>query len=327
MRYILRIMYDYVVVYYCFGDASPIDREFNPIPSIATIRKYNGSIPIVVLHCENNEHLFSPYACVLNFSLHKFKHRGCTHQLTYKAIDVWDYLKSSPYKAVIACDCDILWHRDINEVYQGWRESKKHLMIQRNLNTGLFGFTRRAYKKYLRTWFAFCRLFDKTGKTDSIRELLRVNYNTEDVQDESVLSIVHRMIINDSIKRSIYKYPQEYCYSLAVPNIRDKYIVPCLKDVYSLHYMSIVLHYFSQYKFGNRWWWDRIGRTGFFMSIYEYYNICKEMLGSLFNKFINHFGVHHEQLLIKDVYREITYFGQYAFPRILNARLDNAKAM
>jgi hypothetical protein len=301
-------MDNYVILYYCYKNASPIDIFHNPIPSICSLRQLNKEIPIVVMSCNDNEHMFQPYQLSLNFHFHKFTARSEKYQLAYKAIDAYEYMIGANLDGVVMCDIDIMWHTNIEEIITEWKlnHSDQHAMFQFGLNTGLFGLRKGIDWKYMQTWFGLCNLFAQTGQNDITDYVLKANYSSGDLHDESTLGVVRRMLGRRNKK--IWWYPNHYCYC---PAIEYAKVTTNVNTVRSWHYMMGFLKQFFQYKYGHEWMLSHIGRTGFFLSIEEYRAMMENQLKENFYKFANHFGVAPKSEKVINIMRHMQHFYRY----------------
>jgi hypothetical protein len=307
-------MRNYAVLYYCFKNASPIDIFHNPIPSICTLRAYSPNIPIVVMSCNDNEHLFTPYKLTLNFHFHKFTARSEKHQMAFKPIDAYEYLVDSNLDGVIMCDTDIMWHTNIEDIINEWEKQhdKQHIMLQNALNNGLFGLRKGADFNYLQTWFGLCNLFAQMGNNSIVDYILKASYPSNDLHDESTLGVVRRLI--GTQPKKIWYYPTHYCYSPGAGKGTKKIDFTTIR---SWHYMMLYLKMFFQYKYGHEWMLSHIGRVGFFLSLKEYRQIMEEQLGGNFYKFANHFGIAPQS---EGVYQVMTQMQHFYTSVLLNKK-------
>jgi hypothetical protein len=300
------------LVYYCFGNASPIDLTHNPILSISSLRKYNQTIPVVVLTCEANELLFKPYSTILNFQIQRFTARHDKHQLSFKAADCWQFLVDTGLDDIIVCDTDVVWHSDVELIRSTWLNTNKAIMLKRNLNTGLFGFVReRTPDLFLKTWFTLCYLLSLHGHDIVTDTMLKEHYGAPDIHDESALELTRFLL--DRFDYHIYKYDNNYCYSPGLLADGSPF------QAKNMHYMLGPLKKFVAYRYENNIIFDRIGRTGLLLSVQEYYDMVAEQLGNSFPSFINKIPLLHRREAINDFFKKYYYFVNYVLFRNLIA--------
>lgn len=277
----------YCVVYYCYGNASPKDANHNPIPSICTLRKYNKTVPIVIMYAENNKDFFIPYQQILNYDLHKFSTRSdnTIHQMVYRPNDIFTYLMGSGYDYCIYCDTDVMWHKDCDDFFYDCLQSHKQFWFCENFNGGLHGIGRQINIDLIKCWHAIGHLLHTYQNSDAVKILLTDSKHGF-IHDESAMAILRQVLKNKLT--DIYYYPDGDIYT----PYKDGPAM--LLSVVGVHYLNSLINRYVTYTFSNHTF-NIVGRTGVMLSINEYKNAIKETLGVEYPRFIKGFTCLSEQ--------------------------------
>jgi hypothetical protein len=273
---------DIAVIYYCYGNSSPIDIWYNPIPSICSLRMYDQDISIHVLYGAGNKHLFEPYQDVLDFKLFPFTCRtGIGEQMCYKTHDSYDHIMSNGLTVGLTCDSDIMWHSSATKFIDLCSYSTKEcIWVCKTLNAGLVGIHREANFNMLANWGGIAHLLALYKSSAATNDLLMRNYKTVHVHDESALAILTYTM--GHLVHDIYFYPDEYAYCPPISLSHD------LSLVKSVHYCKAQTVDFYQRVY-NPDVLAQIGRVGVIFTIDEYANCIKLALGSRYRQFANNF--------------------------------------